>query len=255
MEGGCTKTTTTADTAFSPILPLRSELRCGLVPASPSDRARQLLGLAKSRWLRKSEIQELLLIWPDTGLQCSQKPTLNPPDGFAAIFDRKSTPRWRQDGIPWRRRTNGKVLENHEVYSLVFILVDLFSLRIEKRDCLHVYYAHSEDSTPMHRRAYWLVTDGQYVFVHYRLESRPSSASSSKASFESIPQTQPPSLSLPSNFPHLPQNATQSPPQDLPQSFPQSHQLQSLSQSLAPLLSLKRPRESRRESRLSQEDS
>ncbi|WOK96064.1 calmodulin-binding transcription activator 1 isoform X1 [Canna indica] len=117
----------------------------------------QIIQEAKSRWLRPSEICEILrnyqrfLLTPD--------PPSKPPGGSLFLFDRKALRYFRKDGHNWRKKKDGKtVREAHE------------KLKCGSIDVLHCYYAHGEDNENFQRRSYWML-DGQLehiVLVHYR---------------------------------------------------------------------------------------
>ncbi|CAL9748558.1 unnamed protein product [Musa acuminata subsp. burmannicoides] len=117
----------------------------------------QILQEAKSRWLRPSEICEILRNYQRFNL--TPDPPYKPPGGSLFLFDRKALRYFRKDGHNWRKKRDGKtVREAHE------------KLKCGSVDVLHCYYAHGEDNENFQRRSYWML-DGQLehiVLVHYR---------------------------------------------------------------------------------------
>lgn len=117
----------------------------------------QILLEAQKRWLRPTEICEILrnyqkfLITPD--------PPVTPPAGSLFLFDRKALRYFRKDGHRWRKKKDGKtVKEAHE------------KLKAGSVDVLHCYYAHGEDNENFQRRSYWMLDEQleHIVLVHYR---------------------------------------------------------------------------------------
>nr|XP_010921342.1 calmodulin-binding transcription activator 1 isoform X2 [Elaeis guineensis] len=117
----------------------------------------QILLEAKTRWLRPSEICEILRNYQKLNL--ATDPPYRPPGGSLFLFDRKALRYFRKDGHNWRKKRDGKtVREAHE------------KLKCGSVDVLHCYYAHGEDNENFQRRSYWML-DGQLehiVLVHYR---------------------------------------------------------------------------------------
>lgn len=117
----------------------------------------QILEEAKNRWLRTTEICEILQ--NHKNFHITQNPPVKPAAGSLFLFDRKVLRYFRRDGHRWRKKKDGKtVREAHE------------KLKTGSVDVLHCYYAHGEDNENFQRRCYWLV-DKQLqniVLVHYR---------------------------------------------------------------------------------------
>ncbi|XP_072975086.1 calmodulin-binding transcription activator 3-like [Typha angustifolia] len=117
----------------------------------------QILHEAKTRWLRPSEICEILRNYQRFKL--TPDPPYKPFGGSLFLFDRKALRYFRKDGHNWRKKRDGKtVREAHE------------KLKCGSVDVLHCYYAHGEDNENFQRRSYWML-DGQLehiVLVHYR---------------------------------------------------------------------------------------
>lgn len=117
----------------------------------------QILQEAQHRWLRPSEICEILRNYQN--FQLTPDPPVQPPAGSLFLFDRKALRYFRKDGHRWRKKKDGKtVKEAHE------------KLKSGSVDVLHCYYAHGEDNENFQRRSYWML-DGQLehiVLVHYR---------------------------------------------------------------------------------------
>ncbi|KAJ4721920.1 Calmodulin-binding transcription activator like [Melia azedarach] len=117
----------------------------------------QILQEAQYRWLRPTEICEILRNYQK--FQLTPDPPVRPPAGSLFLFDRKALRYFRKDGHRWRKKKDGKtVKEAHE------------KLKAGSIDVLHCYYAHGEDNENFQRRSYWML-DGQLehiVLVHYR---------------------------------------------------------------------------------------
>ncbi|KAJ4968598.1 hypothetical protein NE237_015299 [Protea cynaroides] len=117
----------------------------------------QILLEAQHRWLRPSEVCEILRNYQK--FQLTPDPPYKPPGGSLFLFDRKALRYFRKDGHQWRKKKDGKtVREAHE------------KLKAGSVDVLHCYYAHGEDNENFQRRSYWML-DGQLehiVLVHYR---------------------------------------------------------------------------------------
>ncbi|KAJ4956918.1 hypothetical protein NE237_013701 [Protea cynaroides] len=117
----------------------------------------QILLEAQHRWLRPNEVCEILSNYKK--FQLTPDPPYKPPGGSLFLFDRKTLRYFRKDGHQWRKKKDGKtVQEAHE------------KLKAGSVDVLHCYYAHSEDNENLQRRSYWML-DGQLehiVLVHYR---------------------------------------------------------------------------------------
>ncbi|XP_019440343.1 PREDICTED: calmodulin-binding transcription activator 2-like [Lupinus angustifolius] len=111
---------------------------------------------AQHRWLRPSEISEILRNY--RMFHITPEPHNRPPSGSLFIFDRKVLRYFRKDGHNWRKKKDGKtVKEAHE------------KLKVGSIDALHCYYAHGEDNENFQRRSYWMLEPDMMhiVFVHY----------------------------------------------------------------------------------------
>ncbi|CAA6661705.1 unnamed protein product [Spirodela intermedia] len=117
----------------------------------------QILEEAKNRWLRPSEVCEIIRNYQRFHLK--PDPPYKPSGGSLFLFDRKALRYFRKDGHRWRKKKDGKtVREAHE------------KLKSGSVDVLHCYYAHGEENENFQRRSYWML-DGQLehiVLVHYR---------------------------------------------------------------------------------------
>lgn len=117
----------------------------------------QILLEAQHRWLRPTEVCEILRNYKKFRL--APDPPHKPTGGSLFLFDRKALRYFRKDGLNWRKKKDGKtVREAHE------------RLKAGSIDVLHCYYAHGEDNENFQRRCYWML-DEQYehiVLVHYR---------------------------------------------------------------------------------------
>ncbi|XP_056163278.1 calmodulin-binding transcription activator 3-like isoform X2 [Syzygium oleosum] len=126
------------------------------LPAQHSD-LQQILQEAQHRWLRPTEICEILRNYQKFNLT-PESPS-RPQAGSVFLFDRKALRYFRKDGHRWRKKRDGKtVKEAHE------------KLKAGSVDVLHCYYAHGEENENFQRRSYWML-DRQLehiVLVHYR---------------------------------------------------------------------------------------
>ncbi|KAI5008020.1 hypothetical protein ZWY2020_009068 [Hordeum vulgare] len=116
----------------------------------------QILQEAQSRWLRPTEICQILSNYKKFSI--APEPPNRPPSGSLFLFDRKILRYFRKDGHIWRKKKDGKtVKEAHE------------KLKVGSVDVLHCYYAHGEENENFQRRTYWLLEEGfmNIVLVHY----------------------------------------------------------------------------------------
>ncbi|XP_072982150.1 calmodulin-binding transcription activator 3-like isoform X1 [Typha latifolia] len=137
-----------------------------------------ILHEAKERWLRPMEICKILHNYQRFNL--TPDPPYKPSGGSLFLFDRKTLRYFRKDGHNWRKKRDGKtVQEAHE------------KLKCGSVDVLHCYYAHGEDNENFQRRSYWML-DGQLehiVLVHYRDVNeggRSNSTYSNSSTFSSL---------------------------------------------------------------------
>ncbi|XP_020108289.1 calmodulin-binding transcription activator 1-like isoform X3 [Ananas comosus] len=129
----------------------------GLLIAEEEEDIPQILQEAKTRWLRPSEICEILRNYKRFKLNAD--PPYKPAGGSLFLFDRKALRYFRKDGHNWRKKKDGKtVREAHE------------KLKCGSVDVLHCYYAHGEENENFQRRSYWLLDEqlDHIVLVHYR---------------------------------------------------------------------------------------
>ncbi|KAG8073805.1 hypothetical protein GUJ93_ZPchr0006g45289 [Zizania palustris] len=116
----------------------------------------QILKEAQHRWLRPTEICEILKNYRN--FRIAHEPPNKPPSGSLFLFDRKVLRYFRKDGHNWRKKRDGKtVKEAHE------------RLKSGSIDVLHCYYAHGEDNVNFQRRSYWMLEEDymHIVLVHY----------------------------------------------------------------------------------------
>ncbi|KAJ1296817.1 hypothetical protein BS78_01G331500 [Paspalum vaginatum] len=132
-----------------------AEPRKFLLPGQPPDIS-QLLKEAQQRWLRPTEICEILSNYKLFTI--AAEPPNRPLSGSLFLFDRKILRYFRKDGHNWRKKKDGKtVKEAHE------------KLKAGSIDVLHCYYAHGEENENFQRRTYWLLEEDftHIVLVHY----------------------------------------------------------------------------------------
>ncbi|TVU46785.1 hypothetical protein EJB05_06346 [Eragrostis curvula] len=132
-----------------------AEVRKFVMPGQPPDFS-QLLAEAHKRWLRPTEICEILSNYKFFSI--APEPPNMPASGSLFLFDRKILRYFRKDGHNWRKKKDGKtVKEAHE------------KLKAGSIDVLHCYYAHGEENENFQRRTYWLLEEDftHIVLVHY----------------------------------------------------------------------------------------
>eukprot|EP00897_Mesotaenium_endlicherianum_P008394 jgi/Mesen1/7583/ME000392S06841 len=114
---------------------------------------------ARSRWLKPTEVYDILWNFVQYDFNLNQEAPQRPPSGSLYLFDRKSVRYFRKDGHNWRKKKDGRtVREAHE------------RLKAGSVDILHCYYAHSYEDPHFQRRCYWLLegANESIVLVHYR---------------------------------------------------------------------------------------
>lgn len=112
---------------------------------------------ATTRWLRPNEIHAILTNCTHFTIQ--PQPVDYPSNGILVLFDRKMLRNFRKDGYNWKKKKDGKtVQEAHE------------KLKVGNEDKIHVYYARGESDPNFCRRCYWLLDKNleHIVLVHYR---------------------------------------------------------------------------------------
>ncbi|KAG8097154.1 hypothetical protein GUJ93_ZPchr0013g34935 [Zizania palustris] len=137
----------------------------------------QILKEAQHRWLRPTEICEILENYRN--FHIAPEPPNKPPSGSLFLFDRKVLRYFRKDGHNWRKKRDGKtVKEAHE------------RLKSGSIDVLHCYYAHGEENANFQRRSYWMLEEDyvHIVLVHY-LEIKAGKLSSRGRGHADILQT------------------------------------------------------------------
>ncbi|XP_020586615.1 calmodulin-binding transcription activator 2-like isoform X2 [Phalaenopsis equestris] len=132
--------------------------------ATPLLDIEKILHEAQHRWLRPTEICEILR--NNHKFHIEPEPPNKPTSGSLFLFDRKVLRYFRKDGHNWRKKKDGKtVKEAHEK-----LKVSYEKLKAGSIDVLHCYYAHGEDKEGFQRRSYWML-EGELmhiVLVHYR---------------------------------------------------------------------------------------
>jgi len=137
--------------------------RYGIAPQLDME---QILKEAQHRWLRPTEICEILKNYRN--FRIAPEPPNMPASGSLFLFDRKVLRFFRKDGHNWRKKKDGKtVKEAHE------------RLKSGSIDVLHCYYAHGEENINFQRRSYWMLEEDymHIVLVHY-LEVKAGKSSS-----------------------------------------------------------------------------
>ncbi|CAL4952966.1 unnamed protein product [Urochloa decumbens] len=117
----------------------------------------KLQQVVKTRWLKPQEVLQILQNHDLFMVQ--HKPPEKPPSGSWFLFNRRVLRYFRNDGLEWQRKKNGKTInEAHE------------RLKVDNVDALNCYYARGDKNPTFQRRIYWML-DPAYehiVLVHYR---------------------------------------------------------------------------------------
>eukprot|EP00242_Pyramimonas_sp_CCMP2087_P009171 CAMPEP_0198206086 /NCGR_PEP_ID=MMETSP1445-20131203/9607_1 /TAXON_ID=36898 /ORGANISM="Pyramimonas sp., Strain CCMP2087" /LENGTH=356 /DNA_ID=CAMNT_0043878629 /DNA_START=327 /DNA_END=1397 /DNA_ORIENTATION=+ len=153
-----------------------------------------LIQAANLRWLKTSEVNSILQNYASYGFELSERPPNMPPSGSLFLFDRKQCRFFRKDGHNWRKKADGKsVNETHE------------KLKDGAVETLNCYYAHSGEYKWFQRRTYWMLGQdngkpGLIAFVHYLEVSKPRKSRQIEPSSDFPMQTDDTSLSLSQNL-------------------------------------------------------
>ncbi|XP_059443908.1 uncharacterized protein LOC132175840 isoform X3 [Corylus avellana] len=113
---------------------------------------------AGGRWLSGHEIHAIL--HNHKHFCVYSNPVNLPKSGAILLFDRKRLRNFRKDGHNWKKKKDGKTVnESHEC------------LKVGNEERIHVYYVHGQDNPNFARRCYWLLDknpERDIVLVHYR---------------------------------------------------------------------------------------
>ncbi|OUS43224.1 CG-1 domain-domain-containing protein [Ostreococcus tauri] len=159
-----TATTVTGETARGGAMALREPGSVG-GEASMRQRAVETLKHARARWLRNTEVCDVLLNYNAYGFECANDAPVRPSAGTLYLINRKTVRFFRKDGHNWQKKKDGKtVRETHE------------KLKVGTVELLNCYYTHCEDDPKFQRRCYWLLNmDEGAVLVHYlRVKTAPT---------------------------------------------------------------------------------
>mmetsp|Transcript_1928 Transcript_1928/g.6885 ORF Transcript_1928/g.6885 Transcript_1928/m.6885 type:complete len:237 (-) Transcript_1928:174-884(-) len=134
-----------------------SQLPVDSLSGQEADKVRNILSTAQQRWLKTTDVIDIIERYEDYGFRLSSKPPNKPAGGSLFLFDRKAVRYFRKDGHEWQKKKDGKtVRETHE------------KLKVGNQDVLNCYYAHGEESDRFQRRCFWLLeSDMNIVLVHY----------------------------------------------------------------------------------------
>lgn len=117
----------------------------------------KLQQVVKTRWLKPQEVLQILQ--NHELFVHSHKPPQKPPSGSWFLFNRRILRFFRNDGLEWQKKKNGKTInEAHE------------RLKVDNVEALNCYYARGDKNRAFQRRIYWML-DPAYehiVLVHYR---------------------------------------------------------------------------------------
>ncbi|KAI3903702.1 hypothetical protein MKW98_032356 [Papaver atlanticum] len=106
----------------------------------------KLLEDAKERWFRPHEVHAILSNY--RCFEIHRKPVNLPKGGTIVLYDRKKLRTFRKDGHNWRKKKDGKTVQEAHAH-----------LKVGREERIHVYYAHGLDNPNLAQ---------DIVFVHYR---------------------------------------------------------------------------------------
>ena len=140
--------------------------------------------VAQKRWLKAEEVHLVLKYARRCGYQpCSTYPEC-PSSGSLFLFDRKTLPRFRRDGINWVKKEGKSLLEHHE------------KLKVNGRYAINCSYSKSEDRPSFHRRIYRLL-NGEEDTIFGEFESFEVFFFLNLISFQYTISTQPQKMPIP----------------------------------------------------------
>jgi hypothetical protein len=123
---------------------------------------------AAADFLSKADVAAVLANVERLGTPISTQPVRDPPSGTLVFYNKKNTKRFRDDGYQWRKKKDGRqVQEYHEKLKIGGVVV------------LTVCYTRLASDPDFQRRVYWLVDKerSHWVLVHYlRKRSAPAAA-------------------------------------------------------------------------------
>lgn len=137
--------------------PLREPKSHAGEDASARQRAADVIKQGRSRWLKNTEVCDILLNYSVYDFALSLEAPSKPGPGTLFLIDRRAVRFFRKDGHNWQKKKDGKtVRETHE------------KLKVGMTELLNCYYTHSEEDPRFQRRCYWLLNlDEGAVLVHY----------------------------------------------------------------------------------------
>ena len=137
--------------------PLREPKSHAGEDASARQRAADVIKQGRSRWLKNTEVCDILLNYSVYDFALSLDAPSKPGPGTLFLIDRRAVRFFRKDGHNWQKKKDGKVVrETHE------------KLKVGMTELLNCYYTHSEEDPRFQRRCYWLLNlDEGAVLVHY----------------------------------------------------------------------------------------
>jgi len=125
--------------------------------AAARQRAADVIKQGRSRWLKNTEVCDILLNYSVYDFVLSLEAPSKPGPGTLFLIDRRAVRFYRKDGHNWQKKKDGRtVRETHE------------KLKVGMTELLNCYYTHSEEDPRFQRRCYWLLNlDEGAVLVHY----------------------------------------------------------------------------------------
>ena len=129
----------------TPADPLR-EPSGAVADAAMRQRALDVIKHARTRWLRNTEVCDVLLNYNAYGFEPENNAPVRPGAGTMFLINRKTVRFFRKDGHNWQKKKDGKtVRETHE------------KLKVGTVELLNCYYTHCDDDPRFQRRCYWLL--------------------------------------------------------------------------------------------------
>jgi hypothetical protein len=132
----------------------------GIIPPLPPPREHldSLVVRARSKFLHKMEVEELLSNVAVLGCTIHTEAQQRPPAGTLLFYDKSKVRSFRNDGYMWRKKKDGKqVQEYHEKLKVQDVT----------RSLTCCYTRCADDGDNLQRRVFWLSDRPQIAMVHY----------------------------------------------------------------------------------------
>ncbi|XP_074074672.1 calmodulin-binding transcription activator 1-like isoform X1 [Macrotis lagotis] len=106
----------------------------------------------RHRWNTNEEIAAYLITFEKHEEWLTTSPKTRPQNGSMILYNRKKV-KYRKDGYCWKKRKDGKTTRE-----------DHMKLKVQGVECLYGCYVHSSIIPTFHRRCYWLLQVGGWLF-------------------------------------------------------------------------------------------